>query len=114
MAVTVLVTHATSVLPAGVATGVLLSGIFFAFSHAAVNVQSEYNETTKSRTIVYRGDIFRQRREFADCFDLQDHAQARAYRSQRCASLGHYRRRCIGKCGGKTKTAVKSKSGSPG
>ncbi len=74
MLATVVVTVATSDLAAGVATGVLLSGISFAFKvMRSMNVQSAYNETTSTRTYRVSGQIFFASADlFVDRFDFRD------------------------------------------
>ena len=76
MLATVAVTVATADLAAGVAVGVLLSGVFFAFKvMQLMQVDSEYDEATDTRTYTVSGQIFFASADmFADRFDLRDRA----------------------------------------
>jgi SulP family sulfate permease len=76
MVSTVLVTVATADLAAGVAVGVLLSGLFFAFKvMRLMDVQSSYDEAAQTRTYHVSGQIFFASADmFADHFDLRDPA----------------------------------------
>lgn len=76
MMATVIVTVATHDLSAGVAVGVLLSGVFFAFKVTRMmEVRSHYDETTDTRTYIVSGQIFFASADiFADRFDLRDTA----------------------------------------
>jgi SulP family sulfate permease len=77
MLATVAVTVATHDLAAGVAVGVLLSGVFFASKvMKLMNVASEYDPATDTRSYVVSGQIFFASAEmFADRFDLRDAAR---------------------------------------
>jgi len=72
MIATVIVTHDLSV---GVAVGVLLSGVFFAFKVTQMmQVTSTYDEATDIRTYIVSGQVFfASAAIFADRFDLRDH-----------------------------------------
>ncbi|MYL96156.1 STAS domain-containing protein [Novosphingobium sp. FGD1] len=76
MAATVVVTVATHDLSAGVAVGVLLSGVFFAFKVTRLmQVISSYDEATDTRTYRVTGQVFFASADiFADRFDLRDTA----------------------------------------
>ncbi len=76
MVATVIVTVATHDLSAGVAVGVLLSGVFFAFKVTRLmDVRDAYDEATDTRTYSVSGQIFFASAEiFADRFDLRDTA----------------------------------------
>jgi SulP family sulfate permease len=76
MLATVAVTVATHDLAAGVAVGVLLSGIFFAFKAAKLmQVRVAYDATTDTRTYAVSGQIFFASADaLADAFDLHDSA----------------------------------------
>ena len=76
MVATVIVTVATHDLSAGVAVGVLLSGVFFAFKVTRLmDVRDAYDEATDTRTYRVSGQIFFASAEiFADRFDLRDTA----------------------------------------
>lgn len=76
MVATVVVTVATHDLSAGVAVGVLLSGVFFAFKVTRLmEVTSTYDEATDTRTYIVSGQIFFASADiFADRFDLRDAA----------------------------------------
>jgi sulfate permease, SulP family len=76
MLATVVVTVATADLAAGVAVGVLLSGVFFAFKvMRLMNVQSAYDAATDTRRYRVTGQIFFASAEmFADRFDPRDAA----------------------------------------
>lgn len=78
MIATVIVTVATHDLSAGVAVGVLLSGVFFAFKVTRLmDVRTEYDEATDTRTYIVSGQIFFASADiFADHFDLRDTAAA--------------------------------------
>lgn len=77
MLATVVVTVATHDLSVGVAVGVLLSGVFFAFKVTRMmKVQIGYESETDTRTYVVSGQIFFASAEiFADQFDLRDTAR---------------------------------------
>ena len=77
MLATVAVTVATHDLSAGVAVGVLLSGVFFAFKVTRLmNVAAEYDAGTDTRRYVVSGQVFFASAEiFADQFDLRDPAR---------------------------------------
>jgi SulP family sulfate permease len=77
MLATVAVTVATHDLSAGVAVGVLLSGVFFAFKVTKLmRVQADYDEATDTRSYTVSGQIFFASADmFADQFDLRDTAQ---------------------------------------
>ena len=74
MLATVSVTVATHDLSAGVAVGVLLSGVFFAFKVTKMmRVQIAYDPATDTRTYAVAGQIFFASADiFADKFDLGD------------------------------------------
>jgi SulP family sulfate permease len=74
MIATVIVTVASRDLAAGVAVGVLLSGLFFAFKVTRLmDVTSDYDSRTDTRTYRVAGQIFFASAEiFADQFDLTD------------------------------------------
>jgi len=74
MVATVIVTVATHDLSAGVAVGVLLSGIFFAFKVTRLmNVRVDYDAATGTRSYTVTGQIFFASADiFADRFDLRD------------------------------------------
>ncbi|UAK23233.1 SulP family inorganic anion transporter [Sphingomonas nostoxanthinifaciens] len=76
MLATVVVTVATHDLAAGVAVGVLLSGVFFAFKVTRLMaVDSRYDPAADRRTYVVSGQIFFASADiFADRFDLRDTA----------------------------------------
>ncbi len=76
MIATVLVTVATHDLSAGVAVGVLLSGVFFAYKVTRMmGVTSVYDKKTDTRTYIVSGQIFFASADiFADRFDLRDTA----------------------------------------
>jgi SulP family sulfate permease len=76
MLATVAVTIATHDLAAGVAVGVLLSGVFFASKVTRMmSVAVEYDSATDTRTYVVSGEVFFASAEiFADRFDLRDTA----------------------------------------
>ncbi len=76
MLATVAVTVATHDLSAGVAIGVLLSGIFFAFKAAQLMlVQVDHDAATDTRIYTVSGQIFFASADaFADAFDLRDTA----------------------------------------
>ncbi|WP_333837261.1 SulP family inorganic anion transporter [Novosphingobium sp.] len=76
MVVTVVVTVATHDLSAGVAVGVLLSGVFFAFKVTRMmEVTQTYDAPTATRTYVVSGQVFFASADiFADRFDLRDTA----------------------------------------
>jgi SulP family sulfate permease len=75
MIATVIVTVATHDLSVGVAVGVLLSGVFFAFKVTQMmQVTSTYDEATDIRTYIVSGQVFFASADiFADRFDLRDH-----------------------------------------
>ena len=77
MLVTVAVTVATHDLSAGVAAGVLLSGVFFTFKVARLlAVQVDHDPVTDTRLYTVSGQIFFASAEmFADRFDLRDTAR---------------------------------------
>jgi len=77
MVATVLVTVATHDLSAGVAVGVLLSGVFFAFKVTRMmEVSTTYDAASDTRTYVVSGQIFFASADiFADRFDLRDPAR---------------------------------------
>ncbi|TVV72252.1 SulP family inorganic anion transporter [Sphingomonas solaris] len=77
MLATVAVTVATHDLSMGVAVGVLLSGVFFAFKVTKLmGVAEAYDEATDTRRYVVTGQIFFASAEiFADRFDLRDTAR---------------------------------------
>lgn len=74
MLATVAVTVATHDLSAGVAVGVLLSGVFFAFKVTKMmRVEDHIDPVTEIRTYTVSGQIFFASAEiFADKFDLRD------------------------------------------
>jgi SulP family sulfate permease len=76
MAATVVVTVVTHDLSAGVAVGVLLSGVFFAFKVTRLmKVETDYDRATDTRTYRVSGQIFFASAEiFSDRFDLRDTA----------------------------------------
>ena len=76
MLATVAVTIATHDLSAGVAVGVLLSGVFFASKVTRMmSVAVAYDEATDTRTYLVQGQIFFASAEiFADHFDLRETA----------------------------------------
>jgi SulP family sulfate permease len=76
MVATVVVTVATHDLSAGVAVGVLLSGVFFAFKVTRMmQVTSTYDEVADTRTYIVSGQVFFASADiFADRFDLRDDA----------------------------------------
>jgi len=76
MLATVAVTVATHDLSAGVAVGVLLSGVFFAFKVTRLmNVDMGYDEGGDIRTYTVSGQVFFASADiFADRFDLRDTA----------------------------------------
>jgi SulP family sulfate permease len=76
MVATVIVTVATHDLSAGVAVGVLMSGVFFAFKVTRMmQVASTYDEVTDTRIYIISGQIFFASADiFADRFDLRDDA----------------------------------------
>lgn len=77
MLATVAVTVVTRDLAVGVAVGVLLSGVFFAFKvMRLMNVESGYEPETDTRTYCVSGQIFFASADiFADRFDLRDTAK---------------------------------------
>jgi sulfate permease, SulP family len=77
MLATVAVTVATHDLSAGVAVGVLLSGVFFAFKVAKLmRVQTDYDPVTDTRIYRVSGQIFFASADmFRDRFDLRDMAK---------------------------------------
>lgn len=77
MIATVIVTVATHDLSAGVAVGVLLSGVFFAFKVTRLmDVTIRYDEASDTRTYIVTGQIFFASADiFADRFDLRDTAR---------------------------------------
>jgi SulP family sulfate permease len=77
MLATVVVTVATHDLSAGVAVGVLLSGVFFAFKVTRLMaVQVGYDPETDTRLYTVSGQVFFASAEvFADRFDLRDTAR---------------------------------------
>jgi SulP family sulfate permease len=76
MLATVAVTVATADLAVGVAVGVLLSGVFFAFKvMRLMEVRSRYEAASDTRVYTVTGQIFFASAEmFADRFDLRDTA----------------------------------------
>ena len=76
MLATVAVTVATHDLSAGVAVGVLLSGVFFAFKVTRLmNVHVGYDPVTDTRLYTVSGQVFFASAEiFADRFDRRDTA----------------------------------------
>jgi SulP family sulfate permease len=77
MLATVAVTVATHDLSAGVAVGVLLSGVFFAFKVTRLmDVRAEYDAASDTRQYRVSGQIFFASADiFADRFDLRDTAR---------------------------------------
>jgi SulP family sulfate permease len=77
MLATVAVTVATRDLSAGVAVGVMLSGVFFAFKVTRLmEVRSDYDPVSATRTYIVSGQIFFASADiFADRFDLRDTAR---------------------------------------
>jgi SulP family sulfate permease len=77
MLATVAVTVATHDLSAGVAVGVVLSGVFFAFKVTKLmRVEEDFDPLTDTRTYIVSGQIFFASAEiFADQFDLRDTAR---------------------------------------
>ncbi|KAA2214632.1 SulP family inorganic anion transporter [Teichococcus oryzae] len=77
MLATVAVTVFTHNLAAGVAVGVMLSGVFFAFKvMRLMNVRAEYDAATDTRTYRVTGQVFFASAEMlADSFDLRDTAK---------------------------------------
>lgn len=77
MLATVAVTVATHDLSAGVAVGVLLSGVFFASKVTKLmRVQADYEPATDTRIYTVSGQVFFASADmFADQFDLRDMAQ---------------------------------------
>ncbi|MDB5688655.1 MAG: sodium-independent anion transporter [Sphingomonas bacterium] len=77
MLATVVVTVATHDLSAGVAVGVLLSGVFFAFKVTRLmDVRVEYDAVSDTRLYLVSGQIFFASADiFADRFDLRDTAR---------------------------------------
>jgi SulP family sulfate permease len=77
MLATVAITVATHDLSAGVAVGVLLSGVFFAFKVTRLmHVQADFDPATDTRTYIVCGQIFFASADiFADRFDLRDTAR---------------------------------------
>ncbi|WP_093080643.1 SulP family inorganic anion transporter [Sphingobium sp. AP50] len=77
MVATVIVTVATHDLSAGVAVGVLLSGVFFAFKVTRLmDVRASYDAASDTRTYHVSGQIFFASADiFADRFDLRDMAR---------------------------------------
>ncbi|VWX54222.1 SulP family inorganic anion transporter [Novosphingobium sp. 9U] len=77
MLATVAVTVATHDLSAGVAVGVLLSGVFFAFKVTRLMaVHVEYDPSSDTRIYTVSGQVFFASAEiFADRFDLRDPAR---------------------------------------
>lgn len=78
MAATVITTVATHDLSAGVAVGVLLSGVFFAFKVTRLmDVTATYDAEADMRIYTVTGQIFFASADiFADRFDLRDTARA--------------------------------------
>ena len=76
MVATVIVTVATHDLSAGVAVGVMLSGVFFAFKVTRLmHISADYDDATDTRTYTVSGQIFFASADiFADRFDLRDTA----------------------------------------
>ena len=74
MLATVAVTVATADLALGVAVGVLLSGVFFAFKvMRLMDVRAEFDAASDTRTYTVTGQIFFASAEmFAERFDLRD------------------------------------------
>ena len=77
MLATVAVTVATHDLSAGVAVGVLLSGVFFAFKVTRLmHVEPAYDHATDTRTYTVSGQVFFASADiFAEHFDLRDTAR---------------------------------------
>jgi len=77
MLATVAVTVATHDLSAGVAVGVVLSGVFFAFKVTKLmRIEEDFDPLTDTRTYIVSGQIFFASAEiFADQFDLRDTAR---------------------------------------
>lgn len=77
MLATVAVTVATHDLSAGVAVGVLLSGVFFAFKVTKLmRVQENFDPSSDTKTYTVSGQIFFASAEiFTDQFDLRDTAR---------------------------------------
>ena len=77
MLATVVVTVATHDLSMGVAVGVLLSGVFFAFKVSRLMaVRVEHDVDSDTRTYIVSGQVFFASAEmFADRFDLRDDAR---------------------------------------
>lgn len=77
MLATVAVTVVTHNLALGVAVGVLLSGVFFAFKvMRLMHVRQSYDEATGTRTYVVSGQVFFASADaMADSFDLRDTAK---------------------------------------
>ena len=77
MLATVVVTVATHDLSAGVAVGVLLSGVFFAFKVTRLmSVKVDHDPVTDTRLYTVSGQVFFASAEiFADQFDLRDTAR---------------------------------------
>lgn len=77
MIFTVVMTVATADLAAGVAVGVLLSGVFFAFKvMRLMDVRNEFDAATQTRRYVVRGQVFFASAEmFSDSFALRDRAK---------------------------------------
>jgi SulP family sulfate permease len=78
MLATVAVTVATHDLAAGVAVGVLLSGVFFAFKvMRLMEVRAGYDAATDTRVYTVTGQVFFASADmFTDRFDLRDTARA--------------------------------------
>ncbi len=76
MVATVIVTVATHDLSAGVAVGVMLSGVFFAFKVTRLmHISADYDDATDTRIYTISGQIFFASADiFADRFDLRDTA----------------------------------------
>ncbi|KPH68330.1 SulP family inorganic anion transporter [Novosphingobium aerophilum] len=77
MLATVAVTVATHDLSAGVAVGVLLSGVFFAFKVTRMmDIRVDHDPATDTRTYTVSGQVFFASADiFADRFDLRDTAR---------------------------------------
>jgi SulP family sulfate permease len=77
MLATVAVTVMTRNLAAGVAVGVMLSGVFFAFKvMRLMDVRSHYDAAAETRTYIVSGQVFFASAEIlADSFDLRDGAR---------------------------------------
>jgi SulP family sulfate permease len=77
MLATVIITVATHDLSMGVATGVMLSGVFFAFKVTQLmGVSVDYAAATETRIYIVSGQIFFASADiFADQFDLRDTAK---------------------------------------